>query len=241
MLAGCVMQVLFQRVNRATLRVLVENGCEVVIPPSAGCCGAFHHHNGYVEEARIRARGLIAAFERENLDAIVVNSAGCGSTMKEYVELFHGNPEWEDRAKAIAAKTRDVSEFLVELGPVPPEHEYPRKVAYHDACHLAHGQKVRSQPRQLLASVPGLQLVDFQNSDWCCGSAGIYNFLEPDLAGRLQEKKVNFILEAEPDVLVTGNPGCHAWIEAGLRARGSKMAVRHTIEVLDEAYGGQNA
>ncbi|MFN3652494.1 MAG: (Fe-S)-binding protein [Armatimonadota bacterium] len=242
-LAGCVMQVLFQRINHATLRVLSENGVEVIVPrhvaagPGDGCCGAFHLHNGFVDDARMRARALIEAYEREQFDALVTNSAGCGSGIKEYVELFHGDPEWEPRARALAAKTRDISEYLAELGLVPPKGELRKRVAYHDACHLAHAQKIRSQPRQLLSAVPGLELVPIPNSDWCCGSAGIYNFLQPELAAQLQEKKVSNILSVEPELVVMGNPGCHSWIEAGLRARGSKIPVKHTVEVLDEAYG----
>jgi len=236
LLAGCVMQVLFQRINHATLRVLSENGCEVVVPRAAGCCGAFHMHNGYVDEARTRAKALIEAHERGEIDALVTNSAGCGSTLKEYAELFHGDPQWEERGRALAAKSKDVTEFLVELGPALPRKEIRKRVTYHDACHLAHGQKIRSQPRELLKAIPGLELVEFQNADWCCGSAGIYNFLQPELAAQLQEKKVSHILAADPEVVVTGNPGCHAWIEAGLRARGSKAQMKHTIEVLDEAY-----
>jgi glycolate dehydrogenase iron-sulfur subunit len=237
LLAGCVMQVLFQRVNRATLRVLAENGCEVVVPRAAGCCGAFHMHNGYLDEARDRARALMQVFEREDLDAIVINSAGCGSSIKEYPELFHDDPQWRGRAEALAAKTMDVTEFLAELGLVPPGRTIRKRVTYHDACHLAHAQGIRSQPRELLQAIPGLELVPFQDPDWCCGSAGIYNFLQPELAGRLQEKKVENILAAEPEMVVTGNPGCHSWIEAGLRARGSQVPVKHTVEVLDEAYG----
>lgn len=236
-LAGCVMQVLFQRVNRATVRVLAENGCDVLVPRETGCCGAFHMHNGYLDDARVRAKALIEAYEREKFDAVIVNSAGCGSSMKEYPELFKGDGQWEARARALAAKTRDVSEYLIELGIVRPSRGIAKRVTYHDACHLAHGQKVRTQPRQLLDAIPGLELVEFRDADWCCGSAGIYNFLQPELAVRLQQKKVDNILAAEPEVVATGNPGCHSWIEAGLRARGSSVEVRHTIELLDEAYG----
>ena len=239
MLAGCVMQVLFQRVNRATVRVLAENGCEVLVPRAAGCCGAFHMHNGFLDDARTRARALIEAYEKQELDAIVINSAGCGSTMKEYGELFHDDPRWHDRAMKVVEKSQDVSEFLADLGLVPPTQELRKRVTYHDACHLAHGQKVRSQPRELLQSIPGVELVEFKDPDWCCGSAGIYNFLQPELASRLQERKVDNILAAKPEIVATGNPGCHAWIEAGLRARGSRVSVMHTIEVLDEAYGGK--
>jgi glycolate oxidase iron-sulfur subunit len=237
LLAGCVMQVLFQRINRATLKVLSENGCEVRVVQNAGCCGAFHMHNGYLDEARARAKTLIEAHEKEPFDAFVINSAGCGSTVKEYPELFHGDPLWEDPAKALAAKAKDVSEFLAELGLVPPTREIRKRATYHDACHLAHGQKVRAQPRALLAAIPGLELVEFRDPDWCCGSAGIYNFLQPELARKLQAKKVDNILAARPEVVATGNPGCHAWIEAGLRARGSTVEVKHTIELLAEAYG----
>ncbi len=240
-LAGCVMQVLFQRVNRATVRVLAENGCDVLVPRSLGCCGAFHMHNGYLDEARDRARALIEAFEKEPVDALIINSAGCGSSIKEYPEVFHaaadGDRSWEERARAIAAKAKDISEFLHELGLRPPTRELPKRVAYHDACHLAHGQKIRTQPRELLQAIPGLELVEFANSDWCCGSAGIYNFLQPELAGQLQEKKVTNILDVDPEMVVMGNPGCHSWIESGIRSRGKTIPVKHTVEVLDEAYG----
>lgn len=237
LLAGCVMQVLFQRVNRATVRVLAENGCDVIVPRAAGCCGAFHMHNGFLDEARDRAQHLIQAMEREEFDAIVTNSAGCGSSMKEYAALFHDRPEWLERARALSSRTRDISEYLIELGLRPPSQRFDRRVAYHDACHLAHGQGIRSQPRALLESVPGVELVPFRDQDWCCGSAGIYNFLQPDLAARFQETKVANIAAADPEILVTGNPGCHAWIEAGLRSRSSGIGVLHTIEVLDAAYG----
>jgi glycolate oxidase iron-sulfur subunit len=238
LLAGCVMQVLFQRINEATIRVLAENGCDVVVPPSAGCCGAFHMHNGFLDGARERAKALIETLEREQFDAFVTNSAGCGSTLKEYAELFHDDPAMAARAKALAEKSRDVSEYLAELGLRAPTHECRKRVAYHDACHLAHGQKVRSQPRDLLKTVPGLTLVEMKDSDWCCGSAGIYNFLQPELAEQLQAKKVENVLATSPDVVAMGNPGCHAWIEAGMRARGDQTPVRHTIEILDEAYSG---
>lgn len=234
---GCVMSVLFQEVNHATVRVLAANGCEVIAPSATGCCGSLHMHNGDLDGARGRARQLIQIFQRREVDAIVINSAGCGSAMKEYGELFAGDRIWGPRAKALAAKVRDLSEFLVELGPVPPTASLPVRVAYHDACHLAHAQRVRSQPRALLAAIPGLELVELNESDWCCGSAGIYNLTQPELARRLQERKVENLLATGADWVVTGNPGCHIWIEAGLRARGSPMVVRHTAEVLDAAYG----
>jgi glycolate oxidase iron-sulfur subunit len=173
------------------------------------------------------------------VDAIVINSAGCGSAMKEYGELFAGDPIWEKRARQFASKVRDLSEFLVELGPVPPEQEVPRRVAYHDACHLAHGQRVREQPRALLQAIPGLTLVDLAESDWCCGSAGVYNLTQPELAAKLQARKIENLLASGAEWVVSGNPGCHTWIEAGLRDRGHAIPVKHIAEVLDEAYGIQ--
>jgi len=236
LLAGCVMQVLFQRVNRATLSVLAANGCEVVVPRDWGCCGAFHLHNGFLDGAQARARALIQASERGEFDAVIINSAGCGSSIKEYGHLFHDDPAWAERAARFAGRAKDVTVFLSELGLRPPTREVRRRVAYHDACHLAHAQKIRAEPRDLLRAVPGLELVEFENADWCCGSAGIYNMLQPEMAAELQAKKVGHILAARPEVLVTGNPGCHSWIEAGLKARGADIAVRHTVEVLAEAY-----
>jgi glycolate oxidase iron-sulfur subunit len=233
---GCVMRVLFQDVNHATARVLAANGCEVIAPSATGCCGSLHMHNGSLDDARARARQLIQIFQRKQLDAIVINSAGCGSAMKEYGDLFAGDRIWGPRAKAFAAKVRDLAEFLVELGPLPPPRTLPVRVAYHDACHLAHAQKVREQPRALLRLIRGLDLVELNESDWCCGSAGIYNLTQPELARRLQERKVANILDTGAEWVVTGNPGCHTWIEAGLRAAGAKLSVRHTAEVLDLAY-----
>jgi glycolate dehydrogenase iron-sulfur subunit len=236
-LSGCVMSVLFHHVNEATVRVLAANGCDVIVPPKQGCCGALHVHGGFADEARQLARQMMDVFERENFDALIVNSAGCGSTMKEYAELF---PQGVDatRAKAFREKVMDVSEFLAKLGLRPITKERRARVAYHDACHLAHGQGIRAQPRALLAAIPGLELVPVAESDWCCGSAGIYNFMQPHLATQLQSRKVANLLAARPDLIVTGNPGCHMWILAGLKASGKEIPVKHTVEVLDEAYAG---
>jgi len=168
-----------------------------------------------------------------------VNSAGCGSAMKEYRHLFHDDPAWEARAMAFSARVRDVAEYLAEIGLRPPPRSSPgraRRIAYHDACHLAHGQGVRTQPRDLLRQIPNVELVEFIDPDACCGSAGIYNFLQPEIAARLQQQKVENILAARPDAVVTGNPGCHSWIEAGIRAAGQSMPVMHTAEVLAAAY-----
>jgi glycolate oxidase iron-sulfur subunit len=238
-LAGCVMPVLFQRVNRATVDLLAANGVEVLAPRRQGCCGSLHFHNGELAAARARAERLIEAFEDLDCDAVLVNSAGCGSAMKEYRHLFHGDAAWESRAEKFSARVRDVCEYLAAIGLRPPVRLQPeglRRVVYHDACHLAHAQGIRAQPRDLLRQIPRVELVELVDSDVCCGSAGIYNFLQPDLATRLQSHKVANILAARPDVVATGNPGCHAWIEAGLRAAGSQVPVRHTVELLADAY-----
>jgi glycolate oxidase iron-sulfur subunit len=237
LLAGCVMQVLFQRINRATIRVLARNGCEVIVPET-GCCGAFHMHNGYLEEARERARDLIRALERERFDTFVVNSAGCGSTLKEYAELFHGDPKWEPRGRALVEKTRDIAEFLAELGFIPPEKPYRKRVSYHDACHLAHGQGVRAQPRALLEGIPGIELVPLAEAEICCGSAGIYNLVQPEPAAQLGLRKARHVADARPDVIATGNPGCILQIAAAGRALGHDWPVVHPVEVVDASIHG---
>ncbi len=235
-LAGCVMRVLFHETNLATVRVLQRNGCEVAAPKSAGCCGALHLHSGYMADAKQRARALLDAFKDAEMDAFVVNSAGCGSTMKEYGKLLSDDPVYSDRARAFAEKVKDVSEFLVEIGFEPPCGAFEATVAYHDACHLAHGQKITAAPRKLLAQIPGLKLVDLPESDTCCGSAGIYNLTQPEMARRLLERKVDFIEQTGASVVATGNPGCLAWIQQGLAERGRSVEVLHPVEILDAAY-----
>lgn len=240
MLAGCVMRVLFGGTNAATLRVLQANGCEVVAPHAAGCCGALHLHTGFHADALKRMRGLIDAFEPflNELDAVVVNSAGCGSTMKEYGELLVDDPAYAAKAKAFAAKVRDVSEFLAEIGLTPPTGRIDAVVSYHDACHLAHGQRVRLQPRQLLQQIPGLKLVEMDEADTCCGSAGVYNILEPEMARKLLDRKVGNLRDTGASIVATGNPGCLAWIQQGAQEAGIKVRICHPIELLDEAYRG---
>jgi glycolate oxidase iron-sulfur subunit len=237
-LAGCVMRVLFGGTNAATVRVLQANGCEVVAPRAAGCCGALHLHTGFHADALQRARALIDAFApfMAELDAIVINSAGCGSTMKEYGDLLADDPAYAAKAKAFAAKVRDVSEWLAQIGLVPPPKRLDAIVSYHDACHLAHGQKVRLQPRQLLQQIPGLQLVEMDESDTCCGSAGIYNITEPQMARRLLDRKIANLRATGASIIATGNPGCLAWIRQGAEEAGIKVRICHPVELLDEAY-----
>jgi glycolate oxidase iron-sulfur subunit len=231
-----VQQAWFPQVNLATARVLAAEGVEVVAPGDAGCCGALGSHLGADEHARVRARRVIAAFE--GVDAVVVNSAGCGSAMKAYGHLFADDPTWAGRAAALAARTRDINEFLDELGPTAPRHPLHLTVAYHDACHLSHAQGIRSQPRKLLASIPSLQVREIGDPDICCGSAGVYNVLQPEPAAELGQQKAAAVAATGADVLVSGNPGCGMQIDAHLRQRGTPLPVRHVIEVLDVSLRG---
>jgi len=237
MLSGCVMNVLYHDVNVATIRVLAANGCEVLVPRGHQCCGALHVHNGAMDQAREMAKRTIATFEKIEADAIVVNSAGCGSTMKEYGDLLGGDPKWAARASAFSKRVKDVSEFLDSLGLTQPLNPVRALATYHDACHLGHAQGVRSAPRNLMAQVPGLRLVPLDESDLCCGSAGIYNFLEPDMADRLQRRKVENVLATGATMVITANPGCLSWINDGLLKRGETLEVVHPIEILDRALG----
>ena len=238
MLAGCVMRVLFGDTNAATMRVLQANGCEVVVPRAAGCCGALHLHTGFHTDALARMRALIDAFAPflSELDAVVINSAGCGSTMKEYGDLLADDPAYREKAQAFAAKVRDISEWLVEIGLTPPAGRIDATVTYHDACHLAHGQKIRQQPRQLLAQIPGLHLVEMDESDTCCGSAGVYNVTEPEMARRLLDRKIANLRATGASIVATGNPGCLSWIRQGAQEARLNVRICHPIELLDEAY-----
>lgn len=238
LLPGCVQRIYFPGVNRATLRVLSAEGCEVVVPPGLGCCGALSLHSGRDEEARRLARSAIAALEAVEVDTVVVNAAGCGSAMKQWGRLLAGDPDWADRAARMAARVKDVSEVLVGLGPVAARHPLPIKLAYHDACHLAHAQQIRAQPRQLLAAIPGLELNELADSDQCCGSAGIYNLLQPDSAREIGRRKVDAVLAVEPELLVSANPGCTLHIQMLLRERGRSIRTAHPIEVLDASIRG---
>jgi glycolate oxidase iron-sulfur subunit len=239
LLAGCVQSVVFGAHNRATARVLARNGVECVVPPEQGCCGALHAHGGDHARALEMARHTIAAFEGAGADPVVVNTSGCGAHMKAYAALLEGDPAWADRARRFAARVQDISEFLAGAPLRGPRRAVPMTVAYHDPCHVAHGQKIRTQPRQLLAQVAGLTVVPLAESDWCCGSAGIYNLTEPEMAERLLRRKIDHVLASGAEAIVTANPGCILQIEKGLRDRGSALRVFHLVEVLDRAYGGQ--
>jgi glycolate oxidase iron-sulfur subunit len=242
LLTGCVQDAFFSDVNAATARVLAAEGCDVIVPRGQSCCGALSTHNGRTAQARRFARRVVATFEVAEVDAVVVNAAGCGSAMKDYGETLRDDPQWADRAASLAAKTRDLTEFLVELGPREVRSPVPLRVAYHDACHLAHGQRVREQPRRLLRQIPGLELVELGEADLCCGSAGIYNLLQPDAAGQLGDRKAAAIRRVRPDVVVSGNPGCLMQLSAALRrapADGEEGAVTvlAMASLLDRAIG----
>jgi glycolate oxidase iron-sulfur subunit len=238
MLTGCVQGAFFPGVNSATARVLQAEGCDVVIPASQGCCGALSAHNGREDEAQEYARRLVESFESTNVELIVVNAAGCGSTMKEYADLLADDPAYAARARAFAEKVRDVSEILFELGPVAPRHPLEMTVAYHDACHLAHAQGVRAEPRRLLQAIPGLQVKEIAEAEICCGSAGIYNILNPEPARELGDRKAANIVATGAQVLVTANPGCLMQVTSAIERSGHPMAMAHTIEVLDASIRG---
>ena len=271
MLTGCVQSVFYPRVNAATARVLAAEGCDVIIPRGQGCCGALSLHSGRVAEATRFAQRTIALFEAAGVDAIIVNSAGCGSAMKEYERLLgqleeHGGPggldgldggagpggadvspalagqvevaSWAARAAALSDRVRDLAEFLAELGPVAARHPLPVKAAYHDACHLRHAQRVSRAPRELLRAIPELELVELRDAGTCCGSAGVYNLLQPGAARELGARKADSVLASGASLVISANPGCTLQISAELGDRGEHVGTAHTAEVLDASIRG---
>ncbi len=242
MLSGCVQPVFFPHVNAATVRVLVAEGCEVIVPRNQQCCGALMLHSGMESEAIALAKQMIAAFEAARVDTIVINSAGCGSTMKEYGHLLRDDPDWAARAAAFSAKCKDISEILCDLEPIAPRHPLKMRVAYHDACHLQHAQGVREQPRRLLATIPHLEVAEIPEGSLCCGSAGVYNLLEPDTANQLGDRKVENLLSTDAQAVLSANPGCLLQLMNGLRRRGLQaMPAFHMVELLDASIRGMIA
>jgi glycolate oxidase iron-sulfur subunit len=237
LLGGCIMSTAFVPVHEATIRVLRRNGCEVRLPAGQGCCGALHVHGGDLEGGRELARRNIAAFEAQGLDAVVVNAAGCGSSLKEYGALLQDDPAWRERARAFSAKVLDVHELLAGLHLDTPGLG-PLRVAvtYQEPCHLAHAQRIGVQPRELLRAIPGLELLEMRESALCCGSAGIYNVTEPEMSRRLASRKLDNALATGAEVIATANPGCALQLAAELRRRGAAVPVRFVVELLDEAY-----
>lgn len=236
MLSGCVMALLFAEINEATVRVLRRNGCDVLIPQAQGCCGALNIHNGETRVAKVMARRNIDAFLDSGVDAIIVNAAGCGAAMKEYGHLLRDDPAYRDQAERFGQMVKDASEFLAGLGLLGPLGRIEMTVTYQDPCHLAHGQRVRSQPRALLTAVPGLRLIEMDSSDRCCGSAGIYNLTQPEMSQELLKDKMNSIAATSAPAVVAPNPGCMLQIQYGARRYGPALSVFHLMELLDRAY-----
>ncbi|MGH9813348.1 MAG: (Fe-S)-binding protein [Candidatus Acidiferrales bacterium] len=234
--AGCMQQLTFSELNRATLRVLQKNGCEVVVPASQLCCGALHVHAGIRDTARRLAQTNLDAFLADRFDVIITNTAGCGSTLKEYDQLFANDPAWREKAELFRSKMRDVTEFLAALGLRAPAKQVPLRVTYQDSCHLLHGQKIRNAPRQLLQAIPGLELVEMKLADQCCGSAGIYNLTQPDVARALLKEKMQHARATGAQAIVTANPGCILQLRAGAAQFGVEQEVLHVIELLDRSY-----
>jgi glycolate oxidase iron-sulfur subunit len=233
---GCIMPQLFGDTNAATVRVLAANGCVVFSPPKQGCCGALQMHTGDRETTRDLARRNIDAFDGLGLDAIIINAAGCGSTLKEYGHLLSDDPRYAARAADFTAKVKDVSEFLASIDLVPPTLPVPMRVTYQDACHLVHGQGIRNQPRQLLRRIPGLELVEMKHSDVCCGSAGIYNLTHPDVSVKVLDEKMDNVLATGATAVVAPNPGCTMQLAYGARRRGANLQLYHVVDLLDMAY-----
>jgi glycolate oxidase iron-sulfur subunit len=240
LLLGCVQREFLPQVNAATVRVLAAEGCEVVAPPEQPCCGALLVHAGEETAAIALARRTIEVFDRAGVDTIVTNAAGCGSNVKEYGHLLRDDPEYAGRAKAFAAKCKDVTELLDEMEPRALRNPLALRVAYHDSCHLQHAQGVRLQPRALLQRIPGLELAEIAEAPVCCGSAGIYNLVQPDAANALGDRKVQLITPLNADVVATGNPGCLLQLRSALARSGRKTPVVHTIQLLDASLRGRS-
>ncbi len=242
MLLGCVQRLFNPAVNEATVRVLTANGCEVVIPPSQGCCGALSHHQGQEEQSQTLARQMIDCFANADVDAIIINASGCGHTLKEYGQILQDDPDYAERAQALAATVKDVQEFLAQVGltaPLSAIQSEPLTVVYQDACHMIHGQKISLQPRQLLRKIPGVQLREPIDAVLCCGSAGVYNILQPEVAAELGQQKVQNLLQTGATVIASANIGCYTQISRHLHLQGQTVPVLHPMQLLDCAIRGQ--
>lgn len=237
MLTGCVQDLIYPDVNRDTVDVLLANGCEVVTPREQHCCGSLHAHNGELELAREMARKNIDAFDLDPLDAVITNAGGCGLHLKNYGHLLHDDPRYADRARQWSAKLKDIHEWLAEIGPRPPRPApEPQRVTYHESCHLCHGQKITRQPRELLKLIPGLELIELPESNWCCGSAGIYNITQPEMSTKLLRRKLDQIDKTGAVTVAAANPGCLVQIDFGLRQSQRPVQTAHPLSLLAEAY-----
>jgi Fe-S oxidoreductase len=240
LLSGCIMPMTHPATHEATVRVLARNGCRVLVPKEQGCCGALHVHNGDPAAARELAKRNIDAFLASGADYVVVNAAGCGSAMKEYAELFEGDEAWQSKAHRFVDGVRDVTELLSEIGFVAPTGRVEAKVTYQDSCHLVHAQRVRNAPRELLRSIPGLELVEMTAPDRCCGSAGIYNLTQTEMSRRVLDDKMLDVMSTNCDVISTANPGCMLQLDLGVRLNGGSQEVVHVVDLLDRAYQAEN-
>ena len=243
LLTGCAQDLIFSDVNLDTAEVLARNGCEVITPPQQSCCGSLHAHNGEWELAQELARRQIDQIPPERFDAIITNAAGCGSHLKHYAKLLAGDPAYAERAALWDEKVKDVHEWLGEIGINPPASQNPpaQRVTYHEACHLCHGQKITAAPRQVLRAIPNLELVELAESTWCCGSAGIYNLIQPEMATELLERKLGHIKRTRANIVATGNPGCLLQLINGAKKEHLPLRVVHPITLLAEAYRGADA
>jgi glycolate oxidase iron-sulfur subunit len=236
---GCVADAMFRRVHWATARVLQENGCDVVIPQSQGCCGAIHYHSGAAEPAVELMKQNAASFDLDRLDAVIVNVAGCGAMLKDYSHIAEEiAADQKIETNDFVSKVRDISEFLIELGVRPPTGKIDAVVAYQDACHLQHAQQIRQQPRSLLEMIPGIIVKPIAEAELCCGAAGSYNLTQPEMAGRLGQRKVQHLLDTQPDLIITGNAGCSLQLQAQLKLKRTPIPVLHPLELLDLSYRG---
>ena len=241
LLLGCVQRVFFNDVNAATVRVLTAEGCDVTVPRAQQCCGALMVHSGREREAQAAARALIDVFDEVDVDVVVTNAAGCGSTLKEYGHLLRDDPEYAPRAADLASRARDISEVLADLTPQAPRHPVRVRVAYHDACHLQHGQGITAQPRRVLQSIPGLEVLEVPEGSLCCGSAGIYNLVEPEPAHALGTRKAANILATGADVVASSNPGCLLQIRTELAQTGKSLPMLHLVELVDASIRGKSS
>ena len=237
MLIGCAQDLIFSDINRDTVEVLARNGCEVITPPKQLCCGSLHAHNGEWGLAQDLARKQLDQFPPDQFDAIITNAGGCGSHLKHYRKLLADDPVYRDRAALWDIKVKDIHEWLLQIGVQPPANHAPAQVVtYHESCHLAHGQKITAQPRDLLRSIPNLTLVELPESSWCCGSAGVYNIVQPEMAGQLLDRKLKHIRSTGASIVATGNPGCLLQLINGAKQQGLPLRVVHPVTLLAEAY-----
>jgi len=243
MLTGCAQDLIFSDVNRDTVEVLARNGCEVITPAEQDCCGSLHAHNGEWELAQQLARRSIDQFPPEEFDAIITNAAGCGSHLKHYSHLLADDPRYAKRAHLWDEKVKDIHEWLAKIGIEAPcvNGAVPLNVTYHEACHLCHGQKITAQPRQVLGAIGNVELTELPESMWCCGSAGIYNIVQPEMANELLERKVKHIQSTGAEVVATGNPGCMLQVLNGCRRAGMNVRIAHPVTLLAEAYRGDHS